>query len=68
MIQSSKRLKTLLVVSLLLNVFLIGGVVGGLYQWSSHQPSTGDGRAARTTPGARTTARRPTASTAAHAA
>lgn len=41
MIQSSKRLKTLLVVSLLLNVFLIGGVVGGLYQWSSHQPSTG---------------------------
>lgn len=41
MIRSSKRLKTLLVVSLLINVFLIGGVVGGLYQWSSHQRPTG---------------------------
>jgi uncharacterized membrane protein len=41
MIHSSKRLKTLLVVSLLLNVFLFGGVVGGIYQWSSHQRTTG---------------------------
>ena len=41
MIQSSKRLKTLLVVSLLLNVFLIGGVGGGLYQWSAHPPPAG---------------------------
>jgi hypothetical protein len=37
MIQSSKRLKTLLVVSLLLNVFLIGGVVGGHYRWGGNQ-------------------------------
>ncbi|MDE1166695.1 MAG: periplasmic heavy metal sensor [Pseudomonas sp.] len=29
----SKHLKTFLVVSLLLNVFLIGSVGGGLYQW-----------------------------------
>lgn len=41
MIQSSKHLKSLLMVSLLLNVFLIGSVVGGLYQWSSHQRTTG---------------------------
>jgi uncharacterized membrane protein len=41
MIQSPKRLKTLLVVSLLANVFLIGGVVGGLYQWSSHPRPAG---------------------------
>ncbi|MGF0237482.1 periplasmic heavy metal sensor [Rhodococcus sp. IEGM1300] len=33
MTQPSKRFKALLVVSLLLNVFLIGGVAGGLYQW-----------------------------------
>jgi uncharacterized membrane protein len=37
MISSSRRIKTLLVVSLLINVFLIGGVAGGLYQWSSHR-------------------------------
>ncbi len=38
MIQSPRRLKTLLTVSLLVNVFLIGGMAGGLYQWSSHRP------------------------------
>jgi uncharacterized membrane protein len=31
-----KRFKILLAVSLLLNIFLIGGVAGGLYQWKSH--------------------------------
>lgn len=36
MTQPHKHFKALLVVSLLLNVFLIGGVVGGLYQWSGH--------------------------------
>jgi len=41
MMQSPKRLKTLLVVSLLANVFLIGGVAGGLYQWSNHQRPPG---------------------------
>lgn len=30
---SPRPLKTLLLLSLLLNVFLIGGVAGGLYQW-----------------------------------
>ncbi|WP_025126372.1 periplasmic heavy metal sensor [Pseudomonas sp. PH1b] len=33
MSQSTRALKTFLVLSLLLNVFLIGGVAGGLYQW-----------------------------------
>nr|WP_178125222.1 MULTISPECIES: periplasmic heavy metal sensor [unclassified Pseudomonas] len=33
---SIRPLKTLLVLSLLLNVFLIGGVAGGLYQWLGH--------------------------------
>lgn len=36
MIQSPKRLKTLLIVSLVTNVFLVGGIAGGIYQWSSH--------------------------------
>ncbi|MFW0753911.1 periplasmic heavy metal sensor [Pseudomonas sp. H11T01] len=35
MTQPSKHFKALLAVSLVLNVFLIGGVVGGLYQWHS---------------------------------
>jgi uncharacterized membrane protein len=43
MIQSPKRLKTLLVVSLLINVFLIGGIIGGLYKWSTHPRPTGAG-------------------------
>jgi len=34
--QPNKPLKTLLVVSLLLNVFLVGGMAGGLYQWLGH--------------------------------
>lgn len=41
MTQSPKRLKTLLVASLLTNVFLIGGVVGGLYQWSNQPRPAG---------------------------
>lgn len=36
MIQPRKHFKALLALSLLLNVFLIGGVAGGLYQWQSH--------------------------------
>ncbi|MFJ5300201.1 periplasmic heavy metal sensor [Pseudomonas sp. NPDC088368] len=36
MSQSPQRLKGLLIASLLANVFLVGGVVGGLYQWSQH--------------------------------
>lgn len=31
------RLKTGLVASLLLNVFLVGGIAGGLFQWSSQK-------------------------------
>ena len=41
MTQPSKRLKMLLVVSLLVNVFLVGGALGGLYQWSKFQPQPG---------------------------
>lgn len=33
---SIRPLKTWLLLSLLLNVFLIGGVAGGLYQWLGH--------------------------------
>ncbi|MFP3547760.1 periplasmic heavy metal sensor, partial [Rhizobium sp. SIMBA_035] len=33
---SMRALKTCLVLSLLINVFLIGGVAGGLYQWLGH--------------------------------
>lgn len=36
MSQPPHRLKRLLIASLLANVFLLGGVVGGLYQWSQH--------------------------------
>lgn len=36
MTQPNKPLKTLLLVSLLLNVFLVGGLAGGLYQWLGH--------------------------------
>lgn len=35
MTQPSQRFKALLAVSLLFNVFLIGGAVGGFYQWHS---------------------------------
>ncbi|MFY1663530.1 periplasmic heavy metal sensor [Pseudomonas sp. Pseu.R1] len=41
MIQSPKRLRTLLIASLLGNVFLIGAVAGGVYQWSSHPRAQG---------------------------
>ena len=36
MSESRLPLKPLLTVSLVLNIFLIGGVAGGLYQWLSH--------------------------------
>lgn len=41
MTEPGKRLKTLLIVSVLANIFLIGGVIGGLYQWSSHPRTQG---------------------------
>lgn len=34
-----RALKTCLVLSLLINVFLIGGVAGGLYQWLGDRKS-----------------------------